>query len=122
MKRIEKLAEDTYPDDPDFEIEKSHIYAVRNAFIAGALSEQARAHKLVEALKGMLIFAQEDMLRMTGNAQTQKHAEMVIGNEYNAGFHGGNIQAFDYACKHLTNILQKIDKQALTDYEGEEGI
>lgn len=59
----------------------------------------------IEKIKALLIFAQNDMLRMTENAKLQKQLENIAGNNYAEGFHGGNIQAFDYACKHLTNIL-----------------
>jgi hypothetical protein len=52
--------------------------------------------------------AQIDLIRMSGNAKTQKEAETLIGNEYNAGVHGGNIQAFEYAWQHLNHILEKI--------------
>ena len=65
--------------------------------------------ELKDKIKALLIFAQNDMLRMTENAKLQKQSEQVIGNKYNAGFHGGNVQAFDYACKHLTNILEVLE-------------
>jgi hypothetical protein len=61
-------------------------------------------------IKALLISAQHDMLRMMENAKLQQQAEEVIGNKYNCGFHGGNVLAFEYACKHITNILNNIEK------------
>lgn len=62
-------------------------------------------------IKSLLLFAQNDMLRMSENAKLQKQSEQLIDNKYNAGFHGGNIQAFDYACKHLTNIIEVLEQK-----------
>lgn len=62
-----------------------------------------------EHIKALLIFAQNDILRMTENAKTQKQAELLINNNLDAKFHSGNIHAFEYACKHLTNILEKLE-------------
>lgn len=60
-------------------------------------------------IRKLLIEAQDDLLRMMGNAQTQKQAEEIIENKYNTAFYVGCIKSNEYACKHLTNILTKIE-------------
>lgn len=63
----------------------------------------------LKKLKALLIYSQNDLLRMSENAKLQKQSELLVNNLYNAGFHGGNVQAFEYACKHITSILEFID-------------
>lgn len=73
------------------------------------LYTESQFENKINEIRFLLKDAQIDLIRMSGNAKTQKEAELIIGNEYNAGFHGGNILAFEYAWQHLNNILEKIN-------------
>ena len=63
----------------------------------------------IEFVRNLMIEAQDDLLRMAKNAKLQEAAEKIIGNECDAKFYSGSIKAFEYACKHLTNILEKTE-------------
>lgn len=65
--------------------------------------------KEIIKIRKLLIESQDDLIRMMRNAQIQQEAERIIGNEYAEKFHSGNVMAFEYACKHITNILEKTE-------------
>jgi hypothetical protein len=71
----------------------------------------------MEKIRQLLIEAQNDLLRMAENAKKEKinwafHKNTkpeVNQKDYNVGFFTGSIKSLEYACKHLTNILEQTE-------------